>query len=72
MDAAERSWMVLSADEVAAVTNRKRRSLQAKELKAMRIPFRVRSDGSLMVLRIHVEYETEKKSPAVAPPEVSL
>ncbi len=27
----------------------------------MRIPFRVRSDRSLVVLRIHVDYETEKK-----------
>ena len=32
----------------------------------MRIPFRVRSDRSLVVLRIHVDYETEKKPPPEA------
>ena len=32
----------------------------------MRIPFRVRSDRCLVVLRIHVDYETEKKPPPEA------
>ena len=68
---ADRS-MVLSAAELAQVTGKKRHGAQAKELRALRIPFRVRRDGSLLVLRVHVEYETTKKLEYEPAPEVSL
>lgn len=47
--------LVLSADELAALTDRRRSDAQARELVHMRIPYNVRSDGSLVVLRLVVE-----------------
>lgn len=42
--------MILTADEVQALTGRKRPGWQARELKYLKIPFRRRSDGSVLVL----------------------
>jgi len=49
------SDMFLSTDEIHSMTNRVQRSAQAKMLRSMGIEFRQRADGSLAVLRSHVE-----------------
>lgn len=47
--------MLLTAQEIAELTGRSRPGWQARELDHLGIPYRQRSDGSLVVLRIHVE-----------------
>jgi hypothetical protein len=47
--------VLLSATEIAELTGRDRPGWQARELDHLGIPYRRRSDGSLVVLRIHVE-----------------
>ena len=56
--------LCLSPREVAEVTGKQRPSAQARVLSGMGIPYRLRPDGTLVVLRIHVEYETTEKEPA--------
>ncbi len=43
--------MILTQDEIQRYTNKKRHTAQARELKAMGIPFKQRSDGSPVVLQ---------------------
>lgn len=45
--------LVLSQQEIADLTGRMRRSAQLRQLAFMGIPYRERSDGTLVVLRIH-------------------
>jgi hypothetical protein len=45
----------LSPDELAALTGKSKPSAQARELEHLGIPFKSRRDGSLVVLRVHVE-----------------
>lgn len=47
--------MFLTPDEVAELTNRHRRPAQMVQLNAMGIEHKVRADGSIAVLRAHVE-----------------
>jgi hypothetical protein len=47
--------LVLTADEVAELTGRVRRSAQVKALQFMGIEHRIRPDGSVAVLRSCVE-----------------
>lgn len=47
--------MLLTPEELQKLTNRQRKNAQAKELRAMGIEFRTRTDGSLVVLRATVE-----------------
>lgn len=47
--------MFLTRDEVRALTKRIQYSAQTKVLRAMGIEHRVRPDGSLAVLRLHIE-----------------
>jgi hypothetical protein len=47
--------MLLTATEIAELTGKDRPGWQARELEHLGIPFRRRSDGTLVVLRIHVE-----------------
>lgn len=47
--------IVLSEDELRALTKKVRPSAQARVLKALAIPHKPRPDGSLIVYRIHVE-----------------
>ncbi|MEH6434345.1 DUF4224 domain-containing protein [Massilia sp. DD77] len=49
------SDMFLSADEIHNMTERVQRRAQVKMLRSMGIEFRERADGSLAVLRRHVE-----------------
>lgn len=45
----------LDAQDLVELTNRRRRDAQAKMLLAMGIQHRVRADGTIAVLRAHVE-----------------
>lgn len=47
--------MILTAEELAVLTGRKRPGYQARQLDHLGIPYRRRTDGTLVVLRIHVE-----------------
>lgn len=47
--------MFLSDEELHELTKRTRRGAQARALRAMGIEHRVRGDGSVVVLRAHVE-----------------
>lgn len=49
--------MFLSEDEIRQMTNRIKRSAQAKMLRSLGIVFKIRADGTLLVLRSHVEKE---------------
>ena len=47
--------LTVSAHELAALTDRERPSAQARVLARLGIPHRTRPDGSLIVLRYHLE-----------------
>lgn len=47
--------LTLSPDELADLTDKVKATAQARELAHMGIPFKTRRDGSLAVLRVHVE-----------------
>lgn len=46
----------LSPVELCELTGKLRASAQARELEAMGVPYRLRRDGSVAVLRIHAEH----------------
>lgn len=67
--------MFLTPDEIAALTNRVRRRAQCDVLRQLGIPFKIRPDGSPVVLRAAMEaalgYATKEKrqtSPALRVP----
>lgn len=47
--------MILSDAEVAVLTGRQRRPAQKKQLRALGVPFRERTDGTIVVLRRDVD-----------------
>ncbi|MRT31210.1 DUF4224 domain-containing protein [Herbaspirillum sp. CAH-3] len=47
--------MFLNERDIADLTKRKRAKAQQKQLNAMGIQYKVRADGSLVVLQAHVE-----------------
>jgi hypothetical protein len=49
------SGLVLSPEEIVELAKRVRFNAQARQLEHMRIPFERRTDGSLVVLRVHVD-----------------
>jgi len=49
--------MFLDDDELRSMTHRVQRAAQAKMLRSMGIAFKQRADGTLAVLRAHVEKE---------------
>lgn len=49
--------MFLDSDEVRELTKRVQHAAQARTLRAMGIEHRPRPDGSLAVLRVHVEQQ---------------
>lgn len=51
------SDMFLSADEISNMTSRVQHAAQARVLRSMGIAFKKRADGTLAVLRAHVENE---------------
>ena len=54
--------MFLSPDEIQALTRRRKFAAQARELDALGIPYRRRSDGSLVVLQVHVDWAHPRPS----------
>lgn len=50
----------LSDEEIRELTRKRQHGAQARELHRLGIPCRPRSDGSLIVLRIHVEVQTAR------------
>jgi hypothetical protein len=52
---ADRNGMFLDARELHGLTRRHRRDAQVRMLRAMGVEHRVRADGSVAVLRAHVE-----------------
>lgn len=56
--------MFLTADELRQLTDKPRPSAQARVLDFMGIPYRRRPNGTLAVLRIHVEGLPAAKMPA--------
>jgi hypothetical protein len=51
------SDMFLSDEEISSMTSRVQHAAQARALRTMGIAFKQRADGSLAVLRAHVEKE---------------
>jgi hypothetical protein len=47
--------MFLTKDEIAEMTGRVQRRAQARDLNALGVTHKIRADGSLLVLRLHVE-----------------
>ncbi len=56
--------MFLTGEEIIELTGKKRRGAQMKELNALGITHKVRGNGSLVVLRSHVENELDGQSRA--------
>jgi hypothetical protein len=56
--------LVLSHDEIVEFTGKSRPSYQARELEHLGVPYQRRRDGTLVVLRIHVQV-VESKEPAL-------
>lgn len=62
--------MILTEQELRDLTGRRVRSSQVKVLRYMGIDHKVRPDGSVAVLRAHVEHQMGAKDPAPAAREV--
>ena len=56
--------MFLTVDEVRELTGRQRRQAQGETLRALGIEHRVRPDGSVLVLRAHVEHQLGGGTPS--------
>jgi hypothetical protein len=54
----------LTPEELAELTSRRRRPAQQVQLNAMGIEYKVRADGSIAVLRAHVERVFGAAAPA--------
>ena len=48
--------MFLRNDEIVALTNRQRSAAQVRALRTMGIEHRIRPDGTVAILRSHVEH----------------
>jgi hypothetical protein len=61
--------LTLTPDELRDLTGRKRSDAQQVQLRAMGIPFYVRADGRLAVLRVSVEGRAtiQAREPALRP-----
>ena len=60
--------IVLSPEEIAGITGRKRASAQARVLAAMSISFRLRPDGSILVLEESVRKAVTWKGESLTAP----
>jgi hypothetical protein len=60
------SSICLTREEIIDITKRVRSDAQKKELNALGIKFGTRSDGSIMVLRSHVDKEYDGLVPKAA------
>lgn len=57
--------LVLSEQELTELTGRIRPSAQARQLRALGIDFRQRTDGSIVVLRFDLEQRSESEQSGV-------
>lgn len=64
--------LCLTSEELIDLTGRERPTFQARELDHMEIPYRVRTDGTLAVLRIHVEVKAPADAKMRPEPKVRL
>lgn len=62
--------MILTPEEIAELTDKVRFTAQARVLKDMGIPYRLRPDGSIVVFRVHLFHETAPERQA--PPALRL
>ena len=53
--------MILSPAELLELTQRERPGFQARQLDHLGIPYKRRTDGSLVVLRVHVEHLQDRQ-----------
>ena len=53
--------LLLTQDELIELTGKKRSAAQARELDHLDYPYKRRRDGSLIVLRVHVEFVADSK-----------
>jgi hypothetical protein len=65
--------MFLTAEEIKALTARVQHRAQARMLRTLGITFKIRADGSVLVLRAHVEQllggaQTEKRKGGTSEP----
>lgn len=60
----EPKGMLLTTEEVRELTNRVRRHAQAAVLNSLGVEHRIRPDGSIIVLRAHVEFLLGASAPA--------
>jgi len=63
---------ILTATELVAITGRIRRSSQAKELDAMGIAYRLRSDKSIVVFRSELPGNEQATKTKQRPPRLCL
>ena len=63
--------MILSPQELVELTGKRRPSWQARELEFLHIPYKPRSDGTLIVYRSDA-YPVQDKPPAPREPRVRL
>ncbi|MDR5170693.1 DUF4224 domain-containing protein [Methylobacillus flagellatus] len=67
------SNLVLTPEELIQLTGHRRSDAQCRELQHMRLEFRIRRDGTIAILRTHVEQElgmkesTHKKPKQIEP-----
>jgi hypothetical protein len=59
--------LILSPAELRSLTERKHSDAQQIQLRAMGIPFYVRADGTIAVLRSSLERRTMPAEPALRP-----
>jgi len=62
--------MILSEQELRELTQKQRPTAQARVLEFMGIPYRARPDGSLAVLRTHVDHPSPANARLPAPEPV--
>lgn len=62
--------MFLSADDLRELTDKRRSDAQRRVLDFMGVPYRVRLDGTLAVLRHHVETFPGANIPSPREPEL--
>lgn len=53
--------MILTDSEIAELTNKVRWSAQARELATMKIPYRRRTDGSIVVMKEDLHAPAQKR-----------
>jgi hypothetical protein len=64
--------MFLTPEQLVELTQRKRSDAQRRELDHMGIPYKVRRDGSLAVLRLHAEPAAGTPPRAAKEPELNF